>query len=162
MTVKEILHSLNKNPNQKVVIKGKEKTISGCAEFKSINLGDDTYFKFAFSDHSSLLIVSDLDTLYVSDQPPQSFAEIADNQIGEKKGLLFRGKKFLLDNAHDYQYVVRLIKGDWHTMEGEVRFSDYTAADKSGEMLSLGWIVRTGERADVYLEQLPANEILLA
>jgi hypothetical protein len=57
--------------------------------------------------------------------------------------------------------VIRLIKGDYSSIEGEVKFSDYVPKDGSNELLSLGWIVRTGERADINPKGIDLSEIKL-
>lgn len=159
MSVQEITDSLITNPNQKVSIKGNSKEIIGFAEFRSINLPEDNYFKMTFEDHSALCIIPGQNLMLYTQDSPTTFTEITDEDIGNKKELMFRGKKYLLDNAHDYQYVVRLIKGDHASIEGEVKFSDYVPEDGASELLSLGWVVRTGERADVNTKELKVNEI---
>lgn len=159
MTIQEIIDSLITNPNQKVSIKGKLKDIVGFAEFRSINLPEDNYFKMTFEDHSALCIIPGQNLMLYTEEPPTPFTEIADEDIGNKKELEFHGKKYILDNPHDYQYVVRLIKGDYNSIEGEVKFSDYVPEDGASELLSLGWIVRTGERADVNPKELKINDV---
>lgn len=161
MTIQELIDSLINNPEQKVIIKGKTKEIIGFAEFRTINLGEDGYFKIIFDDHSFLFIVPGDDLLFYTDEAPTAFSQISDDEIGNVEELTFRGTKYRLDNAHDYQYVVRLIKGDYQSIEGEVKFSDYIPLDNSNEILSLGWIVRTGERADVNPKVVDISDIKL-
>lgn len=158
MTIQNLLDSLIKNPTKAISIKSKNRKIVGFAEFKTVNLGDDNYYKISFEDHSYLLIVPDESLLFFADKGSSFFNEIADDEIGNKKEITFKNKKYILENAHDYQYVVRLIVGDWKTIEGEVKFSDYISEDGS-ESLSLGWLVRTGERADVVSKELKINEV---
>jgi hypothetical protein len=159
MKIQKLIDFLLLNPKGEITLQGKKKKIIGFAEFKTINLGEDNYFKIIFDDHSFLFIVPNQDLAMFTDEAPVPYKEIADEDIGVKKELQFRGKKYILDNANDYQYVIRLIVGDWSSIEGEVKFSDYVPEDGSNELLSLGWIVRTGERADVNPKTIDSNEI---
>lgn len=161
MTVNEILAALIANPDQRISIRGKLKNIVGFAEFRTINLGDDGYFKLIFDDHSFMFIIPSEEALYYTDDGAGRFDEIADEDIGNVQQLTLRGKTYVLDNPHDYQYVVRLIKGGPNTIEGEVKFSDYVPNDGSNEILSLGWVVRTGERADVNPKELDPDQVKL-
>lgn len=161
MTITTFLNSLIENVDQKVSIRGTQKSIIGFAEFKTINLGDDGYFKITFDDHSFLFIVPSEDLLLYTDELPKPFTEIKDEEIGAAEKITFRGREYVLENANDYQYVVRLMKGDFNTIEGEVSFSDYVPVDGASELLSLGWIVRTSERADVNPKEITMDEIKL-
>lgn len=159
MTVQSLVDSLLHNTNQAVTVRGVKKEIVGFAEFRTVNLGDDGYFKIIFDDHSFLFIVPSEDALFYTEEPPTPFGEISDADIGTVDELMFRDRAYELENADDYQYVVRLITGDYQSIEGEVRFSDYVPKDGADELLSLGWIVRTGERADVNPKRIDVGEI---
>ncbi len=161
MSVQKLLKSLINNPANTVSIKGKSKKIIGFAEFKTINLGDDGYYKIIFDDHSFLFIVPSQNMLFFTEESPKAYSEIADKDIGTKKEIVFRNKKYILDNPHDYQYVIRLIVGNWKDIEGEVKFSDYVPKDGTNEILSLGWIVRTGARGDINPKELDIKDIEL-
>ena len=161
MTIQQLLNSLIQNPTQTIFVQNKLKKIVGFSEFKTINLGDNGYFKIIFDDHSFLFIVPRDNLLMYTAEAPRLFSEIKDEDIGVKNELSFNKKIYRLDNPNDYQYVVRLIVGDWNSIEGEVKFSDYVPVDRSNELLSLGWIVRTGERAGVNPKQITIEEILL-
>ncbi|PIR60936.1 MAG: hypothetical protein COU68_02135, partial [Candidatus Pacebacteria bacterium CG10_big_fil_rev_8_21_14_0_10_45_6] len=125
MKIKELLSALLEDPNRKISIRGKQKEIVGFAEFRTVNLGDDGYFKVIFDDHSFLFIVPSENLLLYTDEAPAPFDEIVDGDIGNVQKLSFRGREYKIENAHDYQYVVKLIKGDYRNIEGEVSFSDY-------------------------------------
>jgi hypothetical protein len=159
MALQELIDNLIQDPNKKITINGETKSIAGFAEFKSANIPDESYFKLSFNDHSVLVIIPSQNALFFSNEAPIEFKEIADEEIGVKKELTFRGKNYILDNANDYQYVIRLIKGDWKVIEGEVKFSDYVPSDGSDELLSLGWIVKTGKRADVNPKGISIQDI---
>lgn len=159
MTISQFTHSLINNPDQIVKIKGSSKKILGFAEFRTMNLGDANYFKIAFDDHTSLLIIPNDELVFYADEPVKQFTEIPDADIGNKKVITFRDKQYQLENKNDYQYVIRLIKGDYQSIEGEVKFSDYMSTDGSNDMLSLGWIVRTGERADLNPKLIALEDI---
>lgn len=162
MTVSQIVAALIEHPDQPISIQGDSKDLAGLAEFKTVNQPNSSYFKATFQDHSSMCLIPSDNFLLYSEDAPQKFVEIADEDIGTKTELSFRGKEYVLDNANDYQYVIRLIKGDHSSIEGEVRFSDYLPKDGSSEMLSVGWVVRTGERADVNPKELNPDEITLS
>ncbi len=159
MSAQELLDQLIQDPTRKISIQGKVRSIVGFAEFKTINLGEESYYKIIFDDHSFLFIVPSQDLLLFTSDAPAHFAEIPDEDIGIKQNIASRGKDYILENAHDYQYVVRLIVGDWKSIEGEVKFSDYVPADGASELLSLGWITRTGERADVNPKHIDITDI---
>lgn len=65
----------------------------------------------------------------------------------------YNGKSYSKD-AEDYQIVKEFVFGNFLNMEGEVRYADFSCGDS---LISLGIILRTQERADVY-----ANVIDLA
>jgi hypothetical protein len=157
--VQELIEILIKDPTKVISIKGQKKKIVGFAQFKTVNMGDDGYFKIVFDDHSFLLLIPSQNILMFTDEGTPHYIEIKDEEIGIKKELMFRGKKYVLDNANDYQYVIRLIVGDWKTIEGEVKFSDYVPEADSSELLSLGWIVKTGKRADVNPKEISIQDI---
>lgn len=159
MNVRELVDKLVENPNHKLKIRGQVKEIVGFAEFRTVNLGEDGYYKLTFDDHSFLLITPGDGVVMYTDEAPAPYSEIAGEDIGAKKELIFREREYVLDNPHDYQYVVRLIKGGPEEIEGEVKFSDYVPKDGSAELLSLGWIVRTGSRADVNPREIDVSEI---
>lgn len=159
MDVDALIQSLLSDLSRRISINGKLKSIAGFAEFKTVNMGDDGYFKITFDDHSFLLLIPSQNVLMFTDEGTPHYTEILDEEIGVKKELMFRGGKYILDNANDYQYVVRLIKGDYKVIEGEVRFSDYVPVNGNNELLSLGWIVKTGQRADVNPKEISIHDV---
>ena len=58
--------------------------------------------------------------------------------------------------AEDYQIVKEVVFGDVLTMEGEVKYADYSFEDK---MISLGIITRTSQRADVYGDVISLDDV---
>ena len=69
----------------------------------------------------------------------------------------YNGKTYSKD-AEDYQIVKEFVFGDFLTMEGEVRYADFSCGDS---LISLGAIVRTQERADVYAEVIGLENIIV-
>lgn len=67
----------------------------------------------------------------------------------------YDGKTYSKD-AEDYQIVKEFVFGDFLTMEGEVRYADFSCGDS---LISLGVIVRTQERADVYAEVIDLSDV---
>jgi hypothetical protein len=98
MTIRELIDALVANPNQRVTVKGVSKNIVGFAEFKTVNLADNGYFKVIFDDHSFLFIVPNDNLILYTDETPAAFSEIRDEEIGNKQELSFRGKEYILDN----------------------------------------------------------------
>lgn len=67
----------------------------------------------------------------------------------------YDGKLYSKD-AEDYQIVKEFEFGDFLTMEGEVQYADFSC----GELLiSLGIILRTQERADVYAQVINLTDV---
>lgn len=161
MTVSQFVQLLIDRPGQRLRIGNTVRSVVGFAEYRTVHAGSESYYKVACNDHAALCLIPAHNQILFSSDGPARFPDIADSDIGVAAELLFRGKRYKLDNANDYQYVVRLITGDAQTIEGEVRFSDYTAVDAGGGLLSLGLLMRTGERADVCLEELSVDGITL-
>lgn len=152
------LKKLLQNPTSEttLIINGKKKKIMGMAQFRTVNMGDSEYIKIAFEDHSFLLILLEDKEFYYSDTYIVSVPEVTDEMIGTTEKIMYKGKEYKLVNKDDYQYVKHLFIGTIDDIEGEVKFSDYFPANNEKEFLSLGWIMKTGKRADVnpfFLEQ---------
>lgn len=60
--------------------------------------------------------------------------------------------------AEDYQIVKEVVFGDVLSMEGEVKYADYSFEDK---MISLGIVTRTSLRADVYGNVISLDDVEL-
>lgn len=141
-------------------IRGKSKKIKGMSLFSSENY-DFEYIKVAFDDHSHLIVVPVEKELAYADGVLGKAEGIEDEMIG-KEMVEYDGRKFKLDNGDDYQFVLKHLMGvPGKDIEGEVRFSDYVGVDNEDEVLSLGWIVKTGGRADVLAVGLDISEVEL-
>lgn len=145
------LQKLLNNPSSETTIriKGKEKNISGMARFEVENYPGLEYIKIVFNDHSFLLIMIDDKEFYYADAVIGLAQGITDEEIGEKTTLEYNGKTYALENKNDYQYVLQRYVGSYQDIEGEARFSDYFPVEGPKEFLSLGWLSRTGKRADI-------------
>ena len=157
------LKKLLNNPSSetKLRIQGKEKKISGMARFEVENYPGIEYIKIVFNDHSFLLIMIDDKELYYTDEVIGIAQGISDEEIGEKTSLVYNGKSYALENKNDYQYVLQRYVGSYKDIEGEVRFSDYFPVEGPKEFLSLGWMSRTGERADINPTIIDISEVEL-
>jgi len=60
--------------------------------------------------------------------------------------------------AEDYQIVKDIIFGDALSIEGEVKFVDYGYQDR---VISLGIVMRTSQRADIYGRAISKNDIIV-
>jgi len=69
--------------------------------------------------------------------------------------ILYNGESYTKD-AEDYQMVKEFMFGDFLSMEGEVRYADFSC-DES--IISLGIILRTQKRADVYAEVIDLDDV---
>ena len=107
------------------------------------------YIKISFDDHSFLLVMIDDKELYYADRVIGHIKKIKDKEIGTKKFITYKGRKYKLDNKNDYQYVIRRYVGSYKDIEGEAYFSDYFPVAGPKEFLSLGWLSRTRKRADI-------------
>lgn len=67
----------------------------------------------------------------------------------------FNGKLYLKD-AEDYQIVKEFVFGDFLTMEGEVQYADFSCGNS---LISLGIILRTQKRADVYAQVINLADV---
>ncbi len=143
-------------------IKGDIKTIRGIALYRTLNMGDDEYIKVFFTDNSFVLLLLTEKEVYYDPMPVGCLESVADDEVGEAKELVYKGKKYVLKNQHDYQYVKQLVFGDIKSIEGEVEFSDYYPEDEteSGkEFLSVGFLMYSGERADLNPTLLDLAEV---
>jgi len=156
--VKEII---GKSGDLIVVIKGKEKRIKGMARFTSENLYPDEYIKIVFDDHSHMVVSLPDEVLFYADRVVGLVEEVKDDEIGVSGELMYGNKSFELDNSDDYQFCLQVYKGKAGTdIEGEVKFSDYLFEETGKtEMLSLGWTVCDGKRADVWVEKIGIDEV---
>jgi hypothetical protein len=137
----DFLEKLFENPSDKtsLLVKGKSKSIKGMAKYSSVNSGSD-YIKISFDDDSLLIIIPNEEELSFS--------------------VVYKGKKYELVVGDDYQFCLRLFVGKPNKdIEGEVKFSDYVCEDDEDEMLSLGWIVYSGERADVLARSIGIEDV---
>jgi hypothetical protein len=160
---KDFYQKLMNKPSQRTVLKimGKKKTIKAMARLTSKNYLSESgeYIKIYFKEDGYLLIIPGEKEVYFSDVLQEHIKEISDKDIGKKQIVEYKGKKYKLDNKNDYQFVLELLVGSPLDIEGEVRFSDYFPVEGAKEFLSLGWLVRTGKRADLHCELVDVGDI---
>jgi hypothetical protein len=147
--------------NQKILFKiyGKNKQILSMARYRTKNLGDHEYLKILFNDGSFLLVLLKEKLLMYSDNIIGHIKDIKDQDIGEKKTIIYQNKKYKLVNKNDHQLVKKLLFGDFSELEEEVFFSDYEPEDGSIELLSLGWLAKNHQRADIHVQELKLDNI---
>ena len=148
-----------KNKNIFLKIYGKDKEILSMAQYRSKNLGDNEYIKVLFTDKSFLLISIKEKLLMYSDKIIGHIKTVNDQDIGEKEIITYKNKKYKLVNKKDYQQVTELLFGDFSELEEEVFFSDYEAIDGSNEILSLGWLAKNNQRADIHVKELKIKDV---
>jgi len=162
MTFKSFTQTLLSNPSKvKLIINGKEKSIRAFAKLTSKNYLQGEYWKIRFTDDSFLLIIMQDMEMYYSDLYTLHIKSIKDDQIGRDKKLEIDGKIYELGNRDDYQFLKELVYGSPLDIEGECRFSDYFPVKGTKEFLSLGWLMKNGERADIHCSKIDLNKIVL-
>lgn len=154
--VKRLLQ--NPSINTTLLISGKKKKIKGMARFATINYPYDEYIKIVFTDYSFLFIVLKEKEFYYSEEYIIETG-VLDKEIGNKEIIKFSGKTYKLGNKDDYQFCLQLYVGSPLDIEGECRFSDYFPTSGKKEYLSLGWILRTGKRADINAKIISLKEV---
>lgn len=145
------LEELFRCPSQEteILVEGVKRKVKAMIRLTSKNYLEAEYIKIIFIDESFLLIMPADREIYFSESLLGKAEEITDEMIGRDKRITYRGKVYELGNKDDYQFVKVLYVGGPLDIEGECRFSDYFPVSGPKEYLSLGWLVRTGERADI-------------
>jgi hypothetical protein len=143
-----------------IIVSGQKKLVRGIVRLTSWNSIDEDYIKVAFTDHTGLLFLLSPKEVYLSKLLGE-VEGVADEKVGQPT-VTFGGRKFRLENKDDYQFVKQLYCGSPLDAETECRFSDYSPEDEAPEILSLGWMVNNGERADVFCEEVSPNAVVIA
>ena len=151
----------NLSPKTKISIDGNIKNIKAMAHLTTKNYlktnGD--YYKIIFIDNSFMLIIPNDKEIYYADKIIGKIESVTDDMIGNIKVLEYDGKTYELGNKDDYQFVLQLLIGNPYDIEGECRFSDYFPTTGPKEFLSLGWLTRTNERADINCKIINIDKI---
>lgn len=151
---------LELNPKSPVIkIRNTPKIITGMSRFVTKHYPDSAYIKIVFADHSLMLIVIGEEEIYYANDPLGRIESITDNLVVTADKISFNGKDYEVVNQNDYQFVVQKYIGGINDIEGECIFSDFASVDGNKSILSLGIISATGERADVYCEQMSIDDI---
>lgn len=162
MTFDQLLETILKSPGSLTIeLNGVKKTIRAMVRLTTVHFPNTEYIKIRCNDDSFLLLFPSTQEMYYSDHFSTHIETISDDRIGKDQEITYEGKSFVLDNADDYQVVLEVLFGSPFEIEGECAFSDYVPTDGSREILSLGWITRTGERADIYCKKIDINTIHL-
>lgn len=155
-----LLSAILKDPkNVRLNIKGNNKKTKGIGRYTSVNYFPEEYIKIAFEDNSFLLLLTTQKELYYSDEYIINVESIKDEDIGFKEIIEYKGKQYKLGNKDDYQYTLVLYKGTINDIEGEVKFSDYFPLIGEKEFLSVGWLMKTGKRADVNPKMIELHDV---
>lgn len=157
---KDLYLKLLDNPQKRIVsVFGKEKRIKAMVRLTALNYLEGEYTKIIFNDGSFLLIIPEEEKFYYAEKIVEHIKEIPDSWIGVKEIIEYKGRKYKLENKNDYQFVLELILGQPTNIEGECNFSDYRPIDGPDGYLSLGWLCRTGKRADIDPDIIDLGEI---
>lgn len=148
--------------NTKVItLAGNNKKILGMSRYTTKNMPDGEYLKIVFVDHSLMIVLPSEQEIYYADRSIGRLESVKDEDIGVATTINYLGREFEVVNKQDYQYVIQKYMGAIGDIEGECSFTDYAPIDGSKEMLSLGIISDTHERADVYCKLIPLSNILI-
>lgn len=143
----------------KLSINARARKILALAHYRTDNLGDSEYLKASFDDGSSLLVLLADEVLMFTDKIVHHIVEIPDEDIGVVEKTSYEGQEFKLVNKDDYQFVLHWYFGEVEDLEGEVRFSDYEPTDGSVGLLSLGWLTKNNERADICVKEIGLDKV---
>jgi len=161
----QFLEKLLSNPSTNTIleINGNSKQIKAFIHLTTKNYLNDggDYYKIIFNDSSFMLIMPNDKELYYADKLIGEIEEIKDSDIGNLETIQYNNKTYKLGNKDDYQFVLQLLVGNPLEIEGECRFSDYFPDTGPKEFLSLGWLIRTGERADINCQIIDISKINL-
>lgn len=157
------LEKLLANPSEKTIISvnGVEKNLNGLVLLTSKNYFalNSFYYKLFFNDGSFLLIIPSEKEIYYSDHLESKISSIKDEDIGTKDVIIYNQKEYHLENKNDYQFVLKLIVGSPLEIEGECKFSDYYPTTGQKEMLSLGWLSKNDQRADINCQLIDLSNV---
>lgn len=157
------LEKLLNNPSEETIISvnGVQKKLKGLVHLTSKNYFafDSFYYKLFFNDGSFLLIIPSEKEIYYSDHLESEISSIKDEDIGTKDVIIYNQKEYHLENKNDYQFVLKLIVGSPLEIEGECRFSDYYPITGQKEMLSLGWLSKNNQRADINCQLIDLSSV---
>lgn len=133
-------------------IDGKEYHVLAKAKYVTETETHNWYSKILLDNHY-VLVIAPFDSFmyfgYVGKTYPCMFPS--------PNSIVYEEKTFSKD-AEDYQIVKELVFGDCLLMEGEVKYADYSSGDS---LISLGIIMRTGERADVYATIIDKSRVCI-
>jgi hypothetical protein len=159
----EFYNTLKNKRGEELFIKIKEtdKKVKGMVRLTTKNYlpENNEYIKMIFMDGSFLLVLKNEEELYYSENVLGKIKEIPDEAVGKEDFLTYNDKNYKLENKDDYQFVLELLIGTPYDIEGECKFSDYFPTDGIKEFLSLGWLSRTGERADINPKFIDQSEV---
>lgn len=104
----------------------------------------DNHFVLVIAPYDEYMYFGRVDTPYPCEFPAPS-------------SIIYNGKTYYKD-TEDYQIVKEFVFGDFLSMEGEVRYADFSCGDS---LISLGVILRTQKRADVYAEVIDLTDVTI-
>ena len=148
------MFNLIENIHEGTVLEINQKKYRALAKVKYVTESETTnwYEKIQLEDHH-VLVVAPYDNFmyfgYVGEPYPCSFPT--------PDSIMYCGKVYTKD-AEDYQMVKEFVFGDFLAMEGEVQYADFSCGDS---LISLGVIMRTQKRADVYAEVIDLADVII-
>lgn len=136
--------------NSKVRVDGKDYSVLAKVFYVTESETQKWYAKIQLENHYVLVISPYDDYMYFG-----YVGNAMECDFPSPETLEFENNIYKKD-ADDYQIVKQFVFGNCLTMEGEVRFSDYSYEDR---IISLGLLSRTGERADVYARVIELGDV---
>lgn len=160
MNFQEFLSELlQKKHGDVFLVKGNQVKLRGMAKFTSKNLYPDEYFKLSFEGGEAMVVIPSEEQIMFG-KGLGALREVGDEEIGTKEIIEFEGEAFTLDNIDDYQYCLEMLAGrPGLDIEGECKFSDYVGKENDSNLLSLGFLSDSGERADVFMETIEVDAV---
>ncbi len=140
----------NIKENSEIEIQGKKYRVLAKVFYVTESEKQNWYAKIQLENHYVLVISPFDDYMYFGYVGEAMNCDFPTPDVLEFEGNIYN------KDVDDYQMVKEFVFGDYLSMEGEVKFSDYSFDDK---IISLGLITRTGKRADVYAEVITIDDV---
>ena len=135
-----------------IIIEGVSRKAVFCASYYTEHYPDEEYYKVFFDDGTMLEIMPSAESLFFCDDIRRKIDRSSITDFGEY--LNIDGKKYLLTNHNDEQYVKKVYFGD-NNGEGECVFSEYGFANEVWSLAVLG----DGSVSDIHMRKISIMDI---
>ena len=148
------MFNLIENIHEGSVLEINKKKYRALAKVKYVTESETTnwYVKIKLESHHVLVIAPFDNYMYFG-----SVGEPYPCGLPAPDSIVYCGKIYTKD-AEDYQIVKDFVFGDFLSMEGEVQYADFSCGDS---LISLGVILRTQKRADVYAKVIDLSDVII-